>query len=308
MQIGTNYSYDLGVSQLSSLAQQAARLQSTISANKRITSSSVDPISAARIATINRTLANNSQSASNITLAQTLVAQSDTALESIQNQIQRAKELALTAANGTLNDDDRAGIAQELKSITDDIYALVNQRDARDTPLFGGSGSGNAFTRDATGAITYTGSGDAPAIPIGASGSIAATDSGEKLFTNIDVNGVSTDMFTVLTNLTNALQTGANGDPAALTAAMNAGLDGLDAVHAQVTSARSSFGARGARLDLEAERLQTAATDGEEQKTSLDGFDLQSSIADLQQTMLVLQASQASFSQLSKLSLFDYLS
>ncbi|PZO92029.1 MAG: flagellar hook-associated protein 3 [Sphingomonas sanxanigenens] len=307
MKIGTNYSYDLGVKQLTGLASQATSLQNQISANKRITTSSVDPVAAARIATINRRQAENTQNASNITLAQTLVSQSDSALESIQTQLQRAKELALNAANGTLNDDDRKGIAQELKSITDDLFALVNQRDARDTPLFGGSASGDAFVRDATGAISYAGSGDAPPIPIGASGNINATDSGEKLFMSIDVNGVTTDMFTILGNLTSALETGANGDPNALKDAMNAGLDGIDASLAQVTASRSSFGARGARLDLEAERLDTAKTDSEEQKTALDGFDLQASIANLQQTMLVLQASQASFSQLSKLSLFDYL-
>ena len=307
MQIGTNYSYDHGSALLRALSDRATSLQTAISLNKRIQTPSDDPVAAARIAVLDQKLGDIGQNDTNITLASAIVAQSDSALDSVQTQLQRAKELALKASNDTLNDSDRAAISTELSGIIDDLLSIVNQRDVRGTPLFGGAGTGDAFARDATGAVRYIGTGAAPTIPIGANTSIAASDSGDKLFGGMSVNGVDTDMFSILGDLAAALAPGGSPDAATLRARMDAGLTGLDAANTRIGTARASFGARGARLDLESDRLATTKVDAQADKTTIDGFDLQDSIVNLQQMMLTLQASQASFSKLSQLSLFDYL-
>lgn len=307
MQIGTSYSYDHGSALLRSLSDRAASLQTTISLNQRIQTPSDDPVAAARIAVIDRKLGDMQQYSTNITLASALIAQSDSALESVQTQLQRARELAMRAASDTMNDGDRAAISAELNGIVDDLFAIVNQRDARDTPLFGGTGTGDAFVRGAGGTVSYAGTGTPPAVPISATGSIAATDAGDKLFGGISVNGVSTDMFAILTDLAAALAPGGTPDAATLRARIEDGLAGLGAADTRVATARASFGARGARLDLESERLATATADAKVDRTTIDGFDLQDSVVELQQMMLTLQASQASFSRLTQLSLFDYL-
>jgi flagellar hook-associated protein 3 FlgL len=83
--------------------------------------------------------------------------------------------------------------------------------------------------------------------------------------------------------------------------------DALKTIGDQTTAAQASIGARAARVDLVAAQQTTAATDREATRTGLEDVDVTQAITDLQKTMTVLQATQASFSKLSALSLFDYL-
>jgi hypothetical protein len=68
-----------------------------------------------------------------------------------------------------------------------------------------------------------------------------------------------------------------------------------------------AIGARGARLDIQAESLAKAANNYDIERGNLEGVDIQAAVTDLQKTMLTLQATQASFTKLSQLSLFDYI-
>ena len=89
--------------------------------------------------------ADQGQFASNVTLAQSLLDASDTALSSISDQLQRAQELMIRAGSDTLNDDNRAAISAELKSILDDVFSLANTNDSRGNALFGGGFTGYRF-------------------------------------------------------------------------------------------------------------------------------------------------------------------
>lgn len=307
MQIGTSYSYARSMRQMSDLSTTADRLQSEIATGKRITAPSVDPVAAARLARLANVDAANTQFASNVTLARSVLSQSDSSLESIQNQLQRASELAIKASNETLNATDRAAIGVELASIVDDLLNVANSSDVRGTPLFGGAGTGPAYTRAADGTISFAGEGQAPPIPIGDKISISASDSGDRLFGNIAVGSGTSDMFAIVSNLAKALAPGGSADAASLRTALDAGLKGINAANDRVATARASVGARGARLELESERLAKVGTENEIERGYTEGVDLQSSIVELQKTLTTLQATQASFTKLSQLSLFDYI-
>ena len=60
-------------------------------------------------------------------------------------------------------------------------------------------------------------------------------------------------------------------------------------------------------IDLNVERQNQMAELRNTEKAAVGGTDLVEAVARLQQTMTVLEASQASFARLSSLSLFDYL-
>ena len=64
---------------------------------------------------------------------------------------------------------------------------------------------------------------------------------------------------------------------------------------------------RAARVDLEATRLTDVGADREASRSALEDTDIASTYLELQKTMTVLSATQASFSKLSALSLFSYL-
>lgn len=307
MQIGTSYQYDRAIGFMTDLSSQTAKLQSQIATGKRVLAPSDDPLASARIARLDKSTADTTQYASNVKLAQSLLSQSDAALGSVSTSLQRAKELAIQAANGTLNDSDRASISQELSAIVDDLVRLANTTDVRGTPLFGGAGTGPAYVRAADGTVSYAGEGEAPAMPIGEGTTIQATDSGARVFGGVDVNGSKTDIFAIVSNLAKALAPGGSPDPATLQQSLQTGLDALDKSDSQINAVRASVGARGTRLDMEGERLAQLSSDNDIERGNLEGADIQTSVADLQKTMLALQATQASFTRLSQLSLFNYL-
>lgn len=307
MKIGTGYFFDSRNRQMGNLSGLAAKLQEQISTGKRIQTPSDDPIVSARIARMAKGAADQDQFASNIGLAQSLLAASDTALESMTGQLQRAQELVIRAGSDILNDDNRAAISTELKAILEDLYSLANTTDARGTALFGGSAEGPAYTRAADGTVSFAGEGEAPPIPIGDGVNIQATDSGARLFGAIPVGGTTKDIFKIVDDLANALAPGGSADAAARKQALADASEGLTKASERLTTARASVGARGARLDIEADRLANAKTDYQIERAGLEGTDIQSTVIELQKTMLTLQATQASFSQLSQLSLFDYI-
>jgi flagellar hook-associated protein 3 FlgL len=307
MKIGTAYFFDSRNRQMTSLSNLASKLQEQISTGKRILTPSDDPVISARVARMEKGAANEAQYASNVKLAQSLLGQSETALDSMSNSLQRAQELMISAGNDPLNDDNRAALAAELKSIVDDLYSLANTTDVRGTALFGGSADGPAYTRAPDGTISYAGQGEAPPVPIGDGVTVQATDSGQRIFGGIQVGASTKDIFQVVGDLAKALEIGGSPTPAARKQALADAAEGLSQALEKVTTARTSIGARGARLDIEAERLAQAANDYQVERGSIEGVDIQSAVTDLQKTMLALQATQASFTKLSQLSLFDYI-
>lgn len=307
MQIGTGYFFDSRNRQMSALNGMAARLQEQIATGKRFATPSDDPVTAGRLARLDIVQADQGQYAQNVKLAQSLLAQSDNALESIANNLQRAQELAVRANTDTLNDSNRAAIGKELEAILEDLLSLANATDLRGESLFGGSSTGQPYVKAPDGSIGFAGAGEAPPVPIGAGISIQATDSGPRLFEGLEVGGAASDMFKVVGDLAKALAPGGSPDKAALKQALATGTEGLSKAADKIYAGRASIGARAARLDIEAERLAQAKTDNELERAGLEGTDVQSAVIELQKTMLALQATQASFSKLSQLSLFDYI-
>ena len=107
----------------------------------------------------------------------------------------------------------------------------------------------------------------------------------------------------MLNNLVTALKTG-TGD---VTGTIRDAMDKLSAANDNVASVQASIGAREARVELQQGLQQQAATDRATLRSTVEDADPTTAITQLQQTMTVLQATQASFTKLSSLSLFDYL-
>jgi flagellar hook-associated protein 3 FlgL len=112
----------------------------------------------------------------------------------------------------------------------------------------------------------------------------------------------STDMFAVIAQFTTVLRAGGDVKAAANTAA-----NGTSEALTSVTLAHASVGARGTRLEMVADQIDYAANARDDARSAIEDVDLAATISDFQQTLTVLQATQASFTKLTALSLFDYL-
>lgn len=307
MQVGTGYFFDSRNRQMTALNGAAQRLQTQLATGKKLLAPSDDPVATGRLARLSIAQADQDQYAQNVKLAGSLLAQTDSTLESVSNNLKRATELAIRAGNETLNAENRAAIAAELDAMLEDMLSLANTTDLRGNALFGGSADGPAYTKAADGTIRFAGAGEAPPVPIGAGASIAATDSGPRVFEGFSVGGTPTDIFKVIGDLSAALKPGGSADSAALKQAIARANDGIAKASEKIDTGRSSVGARSARLEIEGDRLAQTAVDNEIERGNIEGIDVQEAIVQMQKTMLALEATQASFSKLSQLSLFDYL-
>jgi len=298
----TSAFYDRSQLGMQDLRLQAENLQSSIASGKRLSSSSDDPVAAARMRQLSR-----SDSMSNIDEANSKRASADLSLAdgimtSFSNYVIRVKELATQAANGTLSDAQRTGIGAEIAAIRENVIDLANSRDATGHALFGGQTAGDAYTVDASGNATYAGTGTANALPIGDGQTVSSSMTGPE-FLSIKTGAGTTDLMAVLKTLADSLQT---GSPNPQTTAHDS-LDALNASVDSITTAQTVIGARMSWIDMSTQRRQDMSELRANEETDVGGTDMATAVAKLQETMTVLQASQASFAKLASLSLFDVM-
>ena len=298
----TSAFYERSVMDIASLRARAESLQSQISSGSKLARSSDNPVAASRLRTLSRNTELSSVDTSNANRASADLRLADTALSSFAEYVTRAKELTTQAASGTLTASQRAGIGFELQQIHGNLVSLANTKDSTGQSLFGGETSGQAYTLDAAGNAVYSGTASASELPLGDGQSVKPSLTGPE-FLNFKVNGAPTDLMAVIKGLGDALQGGV-ADPAA---AALAGLDSLNNGLDAITTGQTLVGARMAWIDLTNERRTTLGELQSGEEAEIGSTDIAATIADLQQIMTVLEASQASFAKLASLSLFDMI-
>lgn len=306
MRVGTFQSFQSQMSRMGSLQSTLAQLEAQIASGKRILDPSDDPLGSSRVADLQRSIDNNQQFIRNMDAITTQLSFADSAVDAMSNQMVRAKELAVQAANGTLTDADRKVISTELGQIIDQMLSLSNSRDAAGNYLFSGASVGTApFARDATGAIVWEGSGDAPKVPISADVAVSTGANGLSML-SIDTSG---GRQTILASLTEfkALLDDPSVDAATFTAGMEKALSDTTAGIDRLADQRATFGSRMAQVDTETDRLKALETTMTTAKSNLESLDVAAAIVQLKSAMTLLDASQQSFAQIKKLSLFSYL-
>jgi len=296
----TSAFYERSTQGLSALRQRAESLQEQLGSGEKLARSSDDPVAASRLRALVRSdrLANFDTANANRATADLSLA--DSALTSFADTVMRVQELATQAANGTLNAGQRAAIGSEIAQIHANLVGLANSRDSSGHALFGGETAGQAYTLDGLGNAVYAGTGTAGDLPLGEGQSVARGLTGPE-FLNFSVNGNPTDLMAVVKTLGEALQ-GAAVDPAQ--AARDA-LDSLNQGMEKLTTAQNLVGARLNWIDLTGERRIDLGEMRAGEESEIGATDIAETVTSLQQLMVVLEASQASFAKLAQLNLFD---
>jgi flagellar hook-associated protein 3 FlgL len=295
MTLATSLFFDRSRNSMTALSARADTLSTQISTGKKLAAPSDDPLAYARLRGLATQGADADAYAGNLKVASSVLSTADTTLTSIRAQVTRASELAVQANNGTLSADNRASIAEELTGIVQTLSSLAGTKDARGQPLFGGTDGGAALTVDASG--NHFAAGTAPSIPIADGQSVATSVTAASVF-----SFGGTDTLSVISNFAATLRSGDAIGSAGTTAIAQ-----LQTAGGLVDTAQASVGARAARVELEQSTQTAASTERETLRSGLEDTDVTAAITELQKTMTTLQATQASFTKLSSLSLFDYL-
>lgn len=173
------------------LQAQLDRTQQQISTGRRILSPSDDPIASARTVELRESLARIEQFERNGEIARNRLNHEESALVSVNDLLQRVRELALQANNDSQSTETRRLIAGELRERVDQLVQLANQRDGTGRYLFSGNRDGITPVTTSNDTFSYNGDQGQRLIQIGEDRQIADSDSGAALFFQVkDGNGV----------------------------------------------------------------------------------------------------------------------
>lgn len=297
MQVSTSGFYDRAAQTMGRLQAKANELQAR-GDGKRLHAPSDDAVAYRKLQGLAQAKADDKIDGANLKVAGSVLAQADSVLSSVTDQLQHASELALRASNGTMSAQDRRVIGIEVESILQSLVQLANSTDPRGEPLFGGADGGAGAVRQPDGSYALA-STRPSAIPIGEGEAMEANEPASRVFGFTGAAG-PTDALAVLAALAEALR--AND-----AAGIATGVGDLKLAGDQVGAAQASLGARAARIDLAEAQLERAATDREAARSGLEDADIVATATELQKTLTILAVTQASFGKMSSMSLFDYL-
>ncbi len=277
-----------------------AKTQLQLSTGQNILSPSDDPGAATRILNLNQVIETTDQFQRNADFAETRLSIEESVLTGIGEVLQRVRELAVQANNGTNSAQDRQTIAIEVRSNLDSIIQLANSKDANGEYLFSGFKTDTKpFSDDGLGNFSYAGDQGQRNLQIGPKRQVAGSDAGSDVFLKVDdgAGGVSS-MFNAVYDFVTDLEANVSSDST---------LTRLDSSLDSVLNTRASIGARMNIIDSQRDSNESFNLVLKENRSSLEDLDYAEAISRFEQQMLALQASQQTFVKMEGLSLFNYL-
>lgn len=186
MRISTIQAFNNGVQGMQNNYSSVTRTQEQISSGKRIMTPADDPVGSVRLLQLDQQAGKLEQYKGNLTAANNSLMLEEATLGSVNNILQRIREIALEAGNGAIDKGGREALAQELAGREEELFGLMNSKNARGEYLFGGYKSETQpFVREADGRYKYEGDEGQRFINIAGSTSIAINDNGKDLFVDV---------------------------------------------------------------------------------------------------------------------------
>lgn len=259
------------IARQSALAAGIAAARDAIASGKAIARASDDPAAAARIATLRRAGADAASAIASADGATATAQLAATTLSSIDDMLDRAREVATLAASGTASAADRATYAAELRGMASDVASLV----ATHVP-----GGGALFA-------------DGPALQVPIGDTLVSPAPSRNAFTITTAAGPR-DLPALLGQAADAI-----GQPPTI--------DAIAAAVAQLADTRALHGLTAARIDSLRERVDAARVDALAARDTIESIDVAATAMRLQRDQLTLDAVQAAFARTTRRTLFDLL-
>ncbi|MFI3187171.1 MAG: flagellar hook-associated protein FlgL [Methylococcaceae bacterium] len=308
MRISSSWAQQANAYSLMNQSAKVNKIQMQLSTGNRLTAASDDPVAAAHIAVLNLNLKQTEQYQKNISVGQQRLGQEADVLTSAVEVVNKIKELGIRGLNGITGSAARTGIANEMKTLRDQLLTIANTQDASGGYIFSGFKTGTPPFAEKVPGPGYDYNGDLSQRSLQISTGSTVLD-----------GNPGTDVF--------GTPTGAAAVPGALTSSAGNIFEAIDRFTAdmlldnpdkrsltdlqtsldKISTVQSSVGGRQNALDDQKNInddniLALKGSLGKEQ--DLDYADAMTQF-NLQST--VLQAAQQSYSKVQGLSLFNYL-
>ncbi len=138
MRISTTQIYTQGLKAFGDQQTKLSTLQQQISTGRKLTKPSDNPAASARVLELEQVVAINEQYQSNISQAKHRLELEDTTLNSVENVMQRIRELVIQGNNAVMSAESRNAIADEIDERYKELVSLSNTTDENGDFLFAG--------------------------------------------------------------------------------------------------------------------------------------------------------------------------
>jgi flagellar hook-associated protein 3 FlgL len=269
-----------------------AKLQEQMSTGRVLNRPSDSPTDTTSAMRIRSSIADVKQYSRNAADGNGWLSQIDSALTNANDEVLRARDLALQGANsGSMGPTAREALASEVDQIRGGLIDTANSN-YLGRPVFGGVTSGpKAY--DATGAY------------VGTAGQVNRTVAqGTTIRVDVDGNQVfgaaGSSVFDHLAALSTALRA---GDQTGISASLTA----LDADRDRITTTQTDVGTRQIRVESAIQAADDSTLRLKDSLSNVENVDLPKVIVDLQMQQTAYQASLAATSKVMQPSLLDFL-
>ena len=157
MRLGSANTYDRALQNLYSRQTELSNQQEKLTSGKNVNRPSDDPTGAAQAERALTRLARISSDNRSLEVQRSAITLAESTLGDATSLVQKLRELVITAGNAGYSASDRKSVAQEMRGLRDQLFALANARDANGTPLFGALGSASAPFTDSSGGVSFNG-------------------------------------------------------------------------------------------------------------------------------------------------------
>lgn len=180
-----------------------SELQSKASLGKKILKPSDDPIGASRALQLRQDILRVEQYTKNSNAAKSSLEFEESALQSITNNYQRLRELAISANNGSLSSNERDAISNEMQVILSDLQSLANSKNGNGEYVFSGFKTlTQPIAKSLDGRYVYQGDEGQRTIQLNDASFIESNDSGKGLFFNLATSSLSLNASRSITTTT----------------------------------------------------------------------------------------------------------
>ncbi|MDY0189098.1 MAG: flagellar hook-associated protein FlgL [Desulfuromonas sp.] len=278
------YNIEQGRSNLDGLYLQA-------STGKKVEVASDDPAAVRAIEMSRSQITMADRYTENIETVQDSMDSCDSYLSTAEDVMQRMKEIATAALNGSLSDADLATYADEVVTLKEQMLDIANAQ-VNGKYLFAGFRDDQPpFSGDP---VIYSGTEDIKYVESGPAEYIQSNLLGSDLF--ID----PVDVFAEFDSLVTALDTGD-------TATIQAQMSSIEEASDQLRTQRGVMGNNNARLDDSLSLIADSKLQLQERLSRYEDADLTEVLTEMTQAETALEAALAVSSRISDLSLLNYL-
>jgi len=288
----------LSALQTSDTAEQKALLQLTT--GRRVNSASDDAAAAAQEVNISSQMNNCDQYLRSISSIYSEMQTADSSLNSAVTALQAAINLGVAGANGTLSQQNRITLAQQVRNVSQQVLGVANLS-YNGTYVFAGTADSQppyVADNSVPGGVRYQGNDGVNSVEIEEGQSVAVNQPGSQLFS---ANGAS--VFVALNDLATKLE-----DPNSSTDDIGSAVTELRGAFNQLTSARTFYGSSIDQLLGTQNFLNNKNVQLGQQQNSTVGVDMNVAATNLTNAEQARNATVQAAASLSSVTLMDYLS